>query len=109
MAKAVIEPGNCGYTCIVEAAHDPENLHRVTLKIQSNCKAIQRLAEALPEVDPYQEISFRGKVPQTLQVGAQFCSHAACPVPVGIIKTIEVAAGLALEGEVTIRISNDAE
>jgi hypothetical protein len=105
MAKAVIEPGNCGYTCTVEAHQ--EDTRRVTLKIESQCKAIQRMAAELTEVDPFQEISFQGEGPRALALAAQYCSHAACPVPVGIIKVIEVEAGLALPDEASITVSND--
>ena len=105
MAKAVIQPGNCGYTCTVIAYQDGKQ--QVTLKIESDCKAIQRMAEELAEVNPFEEISFRRGVPRTLQVGQEYCSHTACPVPVGIIKVVELASGMALPGEVSITLTND--
>ena len=79
--------------------------HKCVLTVESECDAIQRLAEALPEVDPYQEISFRGEGPQALKMGAAHCYHPACPVPVGIIKAVEVEAGLALPAEARIEVS----
>lgn len=103
MARAEIQPGNCGHITIVEAKMTGEG--RVSLSIESECQAIQRLAEHLTEVDPRQEISFRGGMPSVLAMAAEYCSHAACPVPVGIIKAVEVAAGLALPGEVTIKLT----
>ncbi len=105
MAKAVIEPGNCGYTCTV-VAHK-EDMQQVTLNIESDCNAIQKMAAELTEVNPFEEISFRRGVPRTLQVGQEYCSHAACPVPVGIIKVVELASGMALPGEVSITLTND--
>lgn len=104
MAKSEIHPGNCGYTAIVEATMDGKMVCK--LSITSDCKAVQKLAQELTEVNPYQEISFRREMPAILQAGAKYCSHAACPVPVGIIKTVEVAARLALPGEATIRTTN---
>jgi hypothetical protein len=102
MAKAEIVPGNCGFTTTVEAVMVGKVCH---LTIESQCKAIQRLAQELTEVDPYQEISFRRSTPLILQNGAKYCTHAACPVPVGIIKAVEIAAGLALPTHVTIKLS----
>ncbi len=102
MAKAEIMSGNCGFTTVVEAKMDGKTCK---LAIQSQCQAIQRLAAELIEVSPFQEISFRRATPQTLQLGAKYCTHAACPVPVGIIKTVEVEAGLALPQDVTIKLS----
>ena len=76
--------------------------------ITSGCPAIQRLAQELTEVNPYQEISFRRNTPLILQMGMKYCTLAACPVPVGIIKAVEVEAGLALPMDGTIKVAKDA-
>jgi hypothetical protein len=81
------------------------NGRRCTISIESECDAVRHLAEALHEVDPFQEISFRGEGPQTLKMGARHCHHPACPVPVGIVKAIEIEAGLALPADATIKLS----
>ena len=81
------------------------NGSRCRLSIESECEAIQRLAAELTEVDPFEEISFRGAGPRVLQVASAHCAHAACPVAVGIIKAVEVAAGLALPADVVIKLS----
>ena len=103
MAKAEIMPGNCGFTTTVEALMDGGKDCKIT--ITSECSAIQKLALELTQVNPYQEISFRRSTPVILQMGAKYCTHAACPVPVGIIKAVEVAAGLALAKDATIKLS----
>jgi hypothetical protein len=101
MSKAVIKSGICGFTTTVEAHQDGRT---VKLHLTSDCSAVQRLAEELTEVEPFKEIGFRGEGPRTLKLGAKYCRHAACPVPVGIIKAVEVEAGLALPADVTIKI-----
>ena len=101
MAKAEIHSGICGFTTRVNARQEGR---RVALEIESDCDAIQRLAEELTEVEPFGEITFRGEGPRTLKAGAKHCYHPACPVPVGIIKAIEVEAGLALPADATITI-----
>lgn len=102
MATANINAGVCGYHTTVKAQADGNYI--VALQIESQCKAIQKLAENLTEVNALNEISFRGDPPETLQKGAEFCTHAACPVPSGIVKAIEVAAGLALPATVSIEL-----
>ncbi len=102
MAKAEVHAGVCGFTTIVETTMDGDVCK---VAIQSECTAIQRLAQALTEVNPYQEISYRRKTPLTLEVAAKFCNHTACPVPVGIIKAVEVESNLALPADVTIKVS----
>lgn len=101
MAKAMVNAGICGFKTEI-ATIMVDDLCQIT--IQSECPAIQRMGEELPQVEPFGEISFRRKMPVILQAGAKFCTHAACPVPVGVIKAVEVAAGLALPADVQITL-----
>ncbi len=102
MATAIIQAGICGFTTTVEAR---ANGSACELTITSECSAIRRLAEELTQVDPLREISYRGEGPQVLRAAAATCRHPACPVPVGILKAIEVEAGLALPADVTITLA----
>ena len=44
--------------------------------------------------------------PHTLyELAPQCLAHPACPVPSGIVKAIEVEAGLALPADVSIKVS----
>ena len=79
-----------------------------TVSIESECDAVQCMAAELTQVDPFQEITFRGRGPLTLQLAAKHCTHAACPVAIGIIKAVEVEAGLALPADVTIKLSKSS-
>ncbi len=103
MSKTIIEPGICGFTTTVEVTTAAKR--NCSVNIKSECPHIQKLASALTEVDPFKEISFRGEGPTVLKLGAQHCSHPACPIPIGIIKAIEVEAGLALPRDVIIQIN----
>jgi hypothetical protein len=102
VTKAEVHAGICGFVTIIQTELQTDTC---LISIKSDCPAIQKLAAELTQVDPLQEISSRRKVPQTLQKGLQYCTHAACPVPVGIIKAVEVEAGLALPADVFISIS----
>jgi hypothetical protein len=102
LATAEIKSGICGFSAAVKAQMDGS---KVRLSIESDCKAIQNLAEELTEVDPFQEITFRGGGPRSLELGAKHCYHTACPVPVGIIKAVEIEAGLALPKDAAIKLS----
>jgi hypothetical protein len=101
MSTAIIQAGVCGFTTTVIAEPDVDS---VKLTITSECEAIRKLAEHLPEVNPYKEISFRRVIPLTYQEAMKYCTHAACPIPAGIIKAVEVASGLALPADVSIQI-----
>jgi len=102
MAKAEIFAGNCGFSTQVEATMDGKVCR---ISMQSECAAIQRMAEQLTEVEPFKEISFKRAMPKTHEMGIKHCTHAACPVPVGIIKAVEIEAGLALPTDVSIKLS----
>ena len=102
MATAEIFAGNCGFSTQVEAKLVGKMCQ---LTITSDCSAIRKLAEDLKEVNPIQEISSRRAIPKTLEAGLKYCTHAACPVPAGIIKAVEVEAKLALPQDVTIKLS----
>ena len=80
--------------------------YRVALKIESSCPHILKIAEEIPEVNAMNEISSRrGKsVPAIIDAGLRLCAHTACPVPAGMIKAVEVAAGLALPKNATIEV-----
>lgn len=105
MAKVEIDHGACGLNTTVQALPGEAG---VTLNIQSECDAIQALAAELgDEIEPFQEISFRGAGPLTLKLGREHCYHTACPVPVGIIKAVEVAARLNLPVDSSIKFVNE--
>jgi hypothetical protein len=106
LARAEIISGICGFTATVKTRLEGRTC---VVSVESDCDAIQRLGEELTEVDPFHEITFRGEGPRTLRLGAKHCYHPACPVPVGIIKAIEVEAGLALPADATITLSKSNE
>ncbi len=102
MAKAEIESGICGFCTTVTTTGEGR---KVRVEFETECGYVEQLAEALTEVDPYREISYRGEGPVTLRLAAEHLVHPACPVPSGIIKAIEVEAGLALPKDASIKPS----
>jgi len=107
VAKAEIDAGICGFhtTCIATKNGDGT----VDLSIESGCKAVMKLAEQLQSVDPMKEVFWRRSLPRTHELAPGCLSHPACPVPAGIIKAIEVEAGLALPKDATIKVSKSNE
>lgn len=101
MAKAEIHPGPCGFTTTVEAVI---NGRKCNITVDSQCAAVMKLGQELAEVDPYRIIGNKPQVSEVLQKGIEHCLHAACPVPVGIIKAVEVEAKLAVADDVSIKL-----
>jgi hypothetical protein len=104
MASAEIESGICGFCTTVRTKAEGRT---VRVELESDCGYVEKLAEQLTEVDPFREISYRGEGPVTLKLAAEHLVHPACPVPAGIIKAIEVEAGLALPKDASIKPSKD--
>jgi hypothetical protein len=72
---------------------------------ESACPHVQALLAAVAELDPYGEIMYAGDTPRILAVARECLPHPACPVPVALLKAVEVASGLALPADVTITVS----
>jgi hypothetical protein len=83
----------------------------VGFRIDTECEKIRGLDEALTKKGPvnaYEEISPKGKsvVMATVRARLKGCC-AGCAVPVGIFKSMQVAAGLALPKDIAIQIKKE--
>lgn len=109
MAKAtgVIKAGACGFTINVKAVCDDGN--KVKLVISSDCPNYQIIAQELDEVDAFQEIFKKLHMGKVYEVFAKHSPHPSCPGVSGIMKTVEVAAGLALAQNASISITKEKE
>jgi hypothetical protein len=105
VAIAEIQSGACGFVTVVKA--NATGSRKVELSIESACPQVKKLAESLSVVDVYKELSCRHGASSIIAAGMQYCTHAACPVPCGIVKAVEVAAGLAVASDVTIHITKE--
>ncbi len=103
MAKAIIMSGVCGFKTEVTAKKSDG--FNVLLDIESDCPAFSDLTDHLKEVDSMACIMNKvgeGAIYEACRID---CKHSACPVPMGIIKAVEVAAGLALPKDVTVTLT----
>ena len=104
MARAEIDPGACGLHTTVRATQNGDG--EIHLEVESQCAAVRKYAEQLGSVDPFKEFAWRGR-PRTHELAPGCLSHPACPVPSGIIKAVEIEAGLNLPSDVSIKLSAD--
>jgi hypothetical protein len=61
------------------------------------------MVKELKEVDPMTEISFQREGSAILKKFEKTCPHPSCPIPSGILKAVEVEAGLALPQNASIK------
>ena len=103
----VVDAGICGFQTRIHAESDDSQ--NVPFKIASGCEKARAFGEALVAkgpVDGYAEIGAGtdGVVLTTARASLNGCC-AACAVPVGAFKAMQVAAGVALPKDVTLKIS----
>lgn len=105
MATGVIHSGICGFTINVKAT--AEDGHTVSLEIESDCPNYQKIAEELTKVDAYKEMFNKLHTGRVYEVFAKYSPHPSCPGISGILKTIEVAASLALPQTASITVTKE--
>lgn len=105
MAIVEINPGICGFHARVVASDD--GMMNVTLEIHSDCAHIQAVAAQLGPIAAWQELSRPISETAPYRLAAQNHVHAACPVIAGMLKAVEVAAGMALPADVGIIVRRD--
>jgi len=108
-AKAQVDAGVCGFKAVIHAASVDGQF--VTFNITTDCdknKAVADALRALGPIDAFQEISPQGEgaVMGTVRSHLKGCC-AACAIPVGIFKSMQVAAGLALPKNIAIKVSKE--
>ena len=105
-AYAHVHAGVCGFETDIKAMSD--DTQNVTFQVSSTCEKITALALRLHVVDAYNEIGagYEGELYKVIRESVRGCC-AGCAVQVGLFKSMQVAAGLALSQEVNIVIKKD--
>ena len=93
MTRGTINPGICGRVTNIEVVETEQ--WRVRLKLDSDCDMVTKMGESLTELDLRDAL--KSQVDSIVyKLASEYCSHASCPVPMAILKTMEVEAGMAL-------------
>ena len=97
--KVIINPGVCGFTAEVVVEKKEDKNFSVT--ITSECPMVSKLETEIAELALRD--AFRNFVNNPVyRKGAACLRHVACPVPSGILKALEVEAGLNVPKDVSI-------
>jgi len=103
MAKTKVEAGICGFVTEIEAIS--EDMQHVSFKVNTDCEKIKNLSEKLAVFDAYNEIKdgFDGELFKVIRVELKGCC-SGCAVPIGLFKSMQVAAMVALPKDISITI-----
>ncbi|HKM13507.1 MAG TPA: hypothetical protein VJY42_01075 [Candidatus Methanomethylophilaceae archaeon] len=100
--KVTINAGACKRKTIVNAVGDDMGV--VTITLDTDCEYLQKMALHLEPITSYMEVEAPICTTVTYKLANEHLPHAACPVPCGIIKAIEVAGDLGLKRDVSMKI-----
>jgi hypothetical protein len=101
MTRLVVNPGSCGYNVSIAVEREKGVKNRFTLTIETGCKHVNLLAKDLPSLDMMDAFTAILHNP-VYKAAASRLKHPACPVPSGILKALEVEAGLNVPKDVSI-------
>lgn len=104
MAKIRINPGACGLITTIRVKKNDRNNYSV--QIESDCEMVEKLGTEITDLtmmDAFKKILCN----PVYSHGSSCLRHVSCPVPSGILKTLEVEAGLAVNKGVTMEFIED--
>jgi len=99
LTRVVVDAGICGFSTTVQATKTGKR--RVSVVVGSDCEAVSEMNGQLQDMDWLEALG-----PPTNSAvwdcARQHLQHPCCPVPIGILKAIEVELDLALPKDVMI-------
>ena len=104
MTKVIIRSGSCGFISTVTAEKGADR--KISIAIESDCEQVRKMLEDIGTMERMD--AFKGFADNPVyRSAAKRLKHVACPVPAGILKALEVAAGLNLPKDATIEFEKD--
>jgi hypothetical protein len=105
MIKVEIEAGICGFLSTITA--DSPDMQNVEIDFRTNCPNLKPLEGDPIAIDAYTEAFGPVGETEVYRIMRPYVKHAACPVPMAMIKAAEAAAGLALPKDVRMTMRKE--
>ncbi len=100
MTKVEIKPGACGFLVTILATKvEPK---KANVAIETECEQVNEMASMITHLTIQDILGFPFAEDRVYQAAKKVIRHASCPVPCGIIKTVEAELGLAVKQDVHI-------
>jgi hypothetical protein len=104
ITRVAVDSGICGFQCTIEAWEKEKR--KISIRISgSDCQQIQRLSVMVQEMNLKDLFAPTSKNLVFSSAQAAGC-HPSCPVPIGILKAVEVAMGMAIPKDAVIRFES---
>ncbi|HWR58223.1 MAG TPA: hypothetical protein VN328_04970 [Thermodesulfovibrionales bacterium] len=102
MTKVVVNSGACGFS--VEATAEKGRDKKIHISLETECEMVKKMLDDIPVLDVMSLFSGWLNNP-VYNSAAKQLKHVSCPVPAGILKAVEVEAGMAVPKGVSIVFS----
>lgn len=102
MAKVKINPGICGFITTGEITSEDGVM--VNIKIKTGCEQIKNIGKEIENINGFDECFLPYGEGVIAKATNKHCKHPACPIPIGILKGVEVACNMALPKESKIEV-----
>jgi hypothetical protein len=99
LTRVIVEAGICGFKTTIEATKTGKR--RVSVVVASDCEAVAEMNGDLQDLAWTEALGPPGKS-AVWECALEHIQHPSCPVPMGILKAIEVELDLALPRDVMI-------
>lgn len=105
MTTVEVDAGSCGFITRIEVSKTTSRI--VSTSISSGCEAVGKWGDRLKTLN-WHECLGKNAFSSKIFISAADClKHPACPVYIGLLKTIEVEVGASLPADATIRFLSD--
>ena len=101
MTRVAVECGACGFQAEIEVVRDGKRT--VSLRLESGCPAVGRWGAAMERIEWREPLGGVSTALNFWKSALEALDHRTCPVPVAVLKAIEVEIGAALPVDTAIR------
>jgi len=91
MTKVIVHSGACGFIVLIYAEKSERG--KIAIRIDTDCEMVKKMIEDVAVLDRSAALTTFQNNP-VYRSAAKHLKHVACAVPSGIIKALEVEAGL---------------
>ena len=99
MTKVIVNAGACGFTVTITAKKEKDK--KIHISLDTECEMVKKMEEDISILDLRAAFANQLNNP-VYRSAAKHIKHIACPVTSGILKAVEVEAGVALPKNVSI-------
>lgn len=102
MVELEVFAGICGFTTVIRA--EERGRYKAVCKIESECPSCSKLGQLIENIEfNVMNELFKRDRSELIKAAQEQIPHVSCPVVPGILKALEVSAGLAIPRDVSMK------